>query len=92
MKMSNYIQDLGQYEQDLGAIGLHPTVKTIGSSVFGAVKTIGGALASQAPSPAPAPAAAPVVFAPQKPGMPGWVLPVGIGAAALVAILVLRKK
>jgi len=77
----------GQYQQDLGA--WYDPLKEIGGGALDIVQ-------SQARTKGEAAAYKELALAQaakeqQQAGMPKWLLPVGIGAAALVAILVLKK-
>lgn len=82
--MNNYVY------QDLGVGGWTDTVKKIGKGAFDVIQTHGAAKGRAAAfeelAKAKADAAMPVG------GMPKWLLPVGIGAAALVLVLILKKR
>lgn len=82
------------YQQDLGTDW--GALKEIGGAIGGAAVNVYTARA--AAKTAASQAAAAQAMAMQQPpsapsaGMPAWLLPVGIGAAALVLILVLKKR
>lgn len=93
--MSNYIQDLG-YHQDLGFSwgGASDALKKIGGGALDVVR-------SQAQAKGEAAAmeramAAQAAASGQRRGggggLPSWAIPAGIGALALVAIMVMKKK
>ena len=89
--MSNYIQDLG-VEQDLD--GWTDTLKDFGKTALSTIQAHGEAKGSAAAYKAQAEALAAQRAAAAAPsgGMPKWLLPVGIGAGALVLILILKKR
>lgn len=80
--MSNYVMrsDLGGVWDDIWS-----GVKKVGSAAEGAVESYGAAKGQAQAYQNQAAAAG-------QSKMPSWLLPVGIGAGALVLIMVLRKK
>lgn len=94
----SYIQDLGTFRgaprgasrQEMG--GLWDSVKNIGSGVAkGALDIYGDSKKQQGAAELAAQQAA--AQQQQQPGgMPGWIIPVAIGAAGLVAVVLITRK
>lgn len=73
--------------------GWTDAVKKIGSGIWGTIQTYGAEKGkAEAYKELVTAQQAAAMAAPVKPPMPAWIVPAGIGAAALVAVLVLTKR